>query len=75
MEATCAQCGITARDIVDNDAGGYSWTMVPGPAFDDLCPVIIELKKAGKPDPHPDDVYMHCPKLAEAIEARFRAPA
>jgi hypothetical protein len=75
MEATCAKCGITAFDIVEKDSGGYSWTMAPGPAFRDLCSVIIERRKAGKPDLHPDDLHVACPNLAAVIEAKIRASA
>ena len=65
IEAKCAKCGVTVA-ITEIRSAGYSFQMKPGLSLDDLCPVIIEQKEAGKP-PDKDE----CPNLTKAINARI----
>jgi hypothetical protein len=67
MEAKCAKCGVSVVITrVGLGATDTSYEMKPGLPLDDLCPVIIERKEAGKPP-----TQEACPNLHAAINARI----
>jgi hypothetical protein len=71
LEAKCARCGVQVA-ITDIRSDGNSFVMKPGLTLADLCPVIIDGKKAGDTPPvsGEEDGY-ECPNLKTAIKTRI----
>ena len=66
MDVQCAKCGVSAL-ITEVRSNGYSFQMHPGQSLEQLCPVIIERRKAKKETTEADA----CPNLAKAIDDRI----